>query len=472
MPGFFMYIIQQVVSITSMSTEDMEDPTPSRDVYTVSRLNREVRSLLEGSLPLLWIEGEISNLARPSSGHIYFSLKDSAAQVRCALFRNRGLRLRFRPRDGLQVLLRARVSLYEGRGEFQLIVEHMEEAGEGALRRAYDELKAKLQAEGLFDAAHKRALPAMPRRIGVITSPTGAAIRDILTVLRRRFPAIPVLIYPVPVQGEGAAEKIAATLRLADRRRDCDVLLLSRGGGSLEDLWAFNEEVVARAIHDCSLPVVTGIGHEVDFTIADFVSDQRAPTPSAAAELLSPDQDEWLQSLSGLHNRLLHQTRNRLQQLAQRLQWTERRLNQQHPGVRLRQQAQHLDELEQRLHRAYTAGMNARHADVRHLSARLHQHTPAHRLQQVHNRWETLTRRLEAAVNRRLERSRQQLTATGRALDALSPLATLERGYAIVRRCRDGVIVRDAGQTKTGEQVEASLAHGVLVCSIDEIRND
>jgi exodeoxyribonuclease VII large subunit len=455
-----------------METEEYESLAPPRDVYTVSRLNREVRALLEGSLPLLWLEGEISNLAQPSSGHMYFSLKDSAAQVRCALFRNRGLHLRFRPRNGMQVLVRARVSLYEGRGEFQLIVEHMEEAGEGALRRAFDELKARLQTEGLFDPAHKQPIPELPQRIGVITSPTGAAIRDILTVLRRRFPAIPVLIYPVPVQGSGAAQKIADALRLADQRRDCDVLLLARGGGSLEDLWAFNEEVVARAIHACELPVVSGIGHEVDFTIADFVADQRAPTPSAAAELLSPDQNEWLQSVTGLRTRLWRHTRGRLQQLGDRLQWTERRLRQQHPGVRLRQQAQRLDELEQRLRRAQTTDLNARRAHMTQLRARLHQHAPSYRLRHDRGRWEALSRRLDAAATMQLERSRQRLQASARALDTLSPLATLERGYAIVRRRADGAIVRDAGQVRPGEQVETSLAHGVIICSIDETRKD
>jgi exodeoxyribonuclease VII large subunit len=444
--------------------------TPARDIYTVSRLNREVRGLLEGSFPLIWIEGELSNVAQPSSGHIYFTLKDQNAQVRCAMFRNRNTHLRFRPQNGLQVLLRVRISLYEGRGEFQLIVEHMEEAGDGALRRAFEELKQRLAQEGLFDPAHKKELPRLPQRIGVITSPTGAAIRDILSVLRRRFPAIPVLIYPVPVQGEGAAAKIASAIRAADQRRDCDVLLVSRGGGSLEDLWAFNEEVVARAIYACQLPVVAGIGHEIDFTIADFVADHRAPTPSAAAELLSPDQGEWLQHLMTLRNRLYASSRTRLQQLTQRLQWLSRRLEQQHPGVRLRQNAQRLDELEQRLARAQRHRLRHMESTAAHLRARLQQHIPLHRIQQLIARCATLDHRAQVAMRSQLTQRRQKLTAVGRALDTVSPLATLDRGYAIVSRKVDGMILRDARDVKNGDQVEARLAKGVLICTVDETK--
>lgn len=282
-----------------------------RAVYTVSRLNQEVRLLLENVYPLIWVEGEISNLSRPSSGHYYFSLKDQEAQVRCAMFRNTAIRLRFQPKDGMQVLVRARVGLYPARGEFQLIIEHMEDAGDGRLRRAFEELKHKLQREGLFDAARKRPLPVPPRRLGIVTSPTGAAIHDVLTVLRRRFPLLPVLIYPVQVQGEGAAEQIAAAIRLANERKEVDLLLVTRGGGSLEDLWAFNEEVVARAIYASEIPVVSAVGHEVDVTIADLVADQRAPTPSAAAEMISPDAGAWLMQLSR-HQACLQQQQQRL----------------------------------------------------------------------------------------------------------------------------------------------------------------
>ena len=265
----------------------------ARDVYTVSRLNLDARAILEEAFSTVWIEGEVSNLARPRSGHMYFTLKDESCQVRCAMFRMHNRTLSFAPEDGMQVLAHARVGLYPERGEFQLIVQYMEEAGAGALRRAFDALKNRLGAEGLFDAGHKRPLPVLPRCVGVVTSPTGAAVRDVLSVLGRRFPAVPVVIHPVPVQGAGAAEAIARMIDLACERSECDVLILARGGGSLEDLWSFNEEVVARAMHRASIPIVTGVGHEVDFTIADLVADLRAPTPSAAAESVVPDASEW-----------------------------------------------------------------------------------------------------------------------------------------------------------------------------------
>ncbi len=306
---------------------------PSREVFSISRLNREARALLERGLGSVWLEGEISNLSRPGSGHWYFSLKDAAAQVRCAMFRQRNLLVRFPVKDGAQVLARGRVSLYEARGEFQVVIEHLEEAGEGALRRRFEELKQKLQAEGLFDSQHKQPLPALPRRIGVITSPTGAAVRDILHVLRRRFPAIPVLVYPVAVQGEAAPREIVQALGLASARRDCDVLIVARGGGSLEDLWAFNDEAVARAIFACPIPVVSGVGHEVDFTIADFVADERAPTPSAAAERVVPDRAEWLRSLAATYRRMGLAMRRRLGDQRQALLLREQRLARVHPGV-------------------------------------------------------------------------------------------------------------------------------------------
>ncbi|MGC2029538.1 MAG: exodeoxyribonuclease VII large subunit, partial [Steroidobacteraceae bacterium] len=266
---------------------------PERDIYSVSRLNREVRVLLERGFGSLWLEAEISNFAKPSSGHWYFSLKDAAAQVRCAMFRQRNMSCAFIARDGQKVLVRARIGLYEPRGEYQLIVDHMEDAGLGALKRQFEELSAKLEREGLFAAERKRPLPSLPRRIGIITSPTGAAVRDILHVLARRFPAAAVLVYPVSVQGAQAAAEIVAALEAAGRRAECDVLILARGGGSLEDLWAFNDERLGRAIVASPIPVITGIGHEIDFTIADFAADMRAPTPSAAAEMVVPDAEEW-----------------------------------------------------------------------------------------------------------------------------------------------------------------------------------
>lgn len=445
------------------------ETAPLRDVYSISRLNMEVRELLEGSFPLIWVEGEISNLARPTSGHLYFALKDAAAQVRCALFRNR-MRLPFTPENGMQVLARVSVSLYEQRGEFQLIVEHLEPAGDGALLRAFEQLKQRLAAAGLFDAAHKKPLPSLPQRIGVVTSPTGAALRDILTTLRRRFPALPVLIYPVPVQGAGAAEKIAAAIRLADQRRECDVLIVARGGGSLEDLWAFNEEVVARAIYTCGIPVVTGIGHEIDFTIADLVADQRAPTPTAAAELVSPDAAAWRQTLARMQARLTFLMRTQLDQTRQSLRFLQRRL--QHPGQRLRERAQRLDELEQRLQLAWRATQHVRLGRAAELYARLQQQTPLHRLQQLRSRRETLALRLEGALRQRLEKYRTGLVSLTRALEAVSPLATLARGYAIVQRLPQGGVIRSAHAVAPGDRVEARLGAGRLICSVEQAIND
>src|SRR5580692_12739975 len=290
-----------------------------RDVYSVSRLNREVRTLLERGFGMIWLEGEISNFSRPSSGHWYFSLKDAGAQVRCAMFRQRNMSCTFTARDGQKVLVRARIGLYEPRGEFQLLVEHMEDAGLGALRRRFDELAAKLAAEGLFAPERKRPLPGLPKRIGVITSPSGAAIHDILHVLARRFAAIPVLLYPVAVQGAAAAAEIVAALNLAGRRAECDVLILARGGGSLEDLWAFNDEALARAIAASPIPVVSGIGHETDFTIADFAADVRAPTPSAAAELVVRSRDEFERHIAVHQRHLVQQMRYLLSQRRHRV---------------------------------------------------------------------------------------------------------------------------------------------------------
>ena len=441
---------------------------PQRDVYTISRLNREVRALLDRHFSLVWVEGELSNLSRPGSGHLYFSLKDRDAQIRCAMFKMRNQLLSFTPRDGMQVLVRARISLYEPRGDFQLVVEHMEEAGDGLLRRAFEELKKRLSSEGLFDPARKQALPRLPRCIGVVTSPTGAAIRDILSVLRRRFPAIPVLIYPVPVQGTAAAPEIARMIRLAGERRDCDVIIVTRGGGSLEDLWAFNEEVVARAIYDCPIPIVSGVGHEIDVTIADFVADQRAATPSAAAELVSPNGEEWLQTFINLENRLLTQVKRQQQGKAQTLLWLGKRLAQQHPGRRLRDQGQRLDELEQRFQLAWRRQL--RHAAVRlnAVTAQLLRHDPSRRLQQLQSQREQLSHRLLQVMKTTMQKHRQRLAGLGRALDAVSPLATLNRGYAIVKRLPDGTIVRTAEAVNIGDRIETRVAQGRLISTVNE----
>lgn len=439
--------------------------TPQRELYSVSRLNREARAVLEGHFPLLWVEGEISNLARPRSGHIYFSLKDEFAQVRCAMFRMRVGNLRFTPKDGMQVMARVRIGLYEPRGDFQLQVEHMEESGDGALRRAFEALKQRLDQEGLFEAARKRPLPAIPKCIGVVTSPSGAAIRDILTVLRRRFPAIPVVIYPTAVQGEGAANEIAAQIQLAGRRSECDVLIVGRGGGSLEDLWAFNEEVVARAIYASPLPVISAVGHEVDVTISDFVADLRAATPSAAAELLSPDRVEWLETLQRIENRLGRTLQQQFKQQQQRLIWLKKRLRD--PAQQLQQRSQRLDELELRLAKAQTNRLHHLQARLRTGDARLQRHNPLLRLQQLRQTEQQLSLRLRQSWQQRLKQLQLRLAGQVGALEAISPLATLNRGYAIVQDEQNRVI-RDSREVKQGDTVRTRLHHGELLCRVEE----
>lgn len=426
--------------------------------------------MLEGNFPLLWLEGEISNLARPRSGHVYFSLKDEFAQVRCAMFRMRAMNLSFSPKDGMQVVARVRVGLYEPRGDFQLVVDHMEEAGDGALRRAFEALKHRLGQEGLFEETRKRPLPALPRCIGVVTSPSGAAIRDILTVLKRRFPAIPVVIYPVAVQGEGAASEIAEAIRLAGKREECDVLIVGRGGGSLEDLWAFNEEIVARAIHDSPIPVVSAVGHEVDFTISDFVADVRAPTPSAAAEMLSPDRDVWLGRLERVENRLIQVLRQQLQQRHQQLLWLGKRLK--HPGRRLQENAQRLDELEMRFSQAWHSLRRHKQARLDTLKAQLERHHPGSRLHQLQQTQKELARRLQQAVQLQLKQRQQRLAVQAHALETVSPLATLSRGYAIVTTAETNKVLHRSNEVQVGETVRARLHQGSLRCRVEEIENE
>ena len=445
-------------------------PVETRDIYTPSRLNREARTLLERGLPALWLEGEISNLSRPSSGHWYFSLKDEAAQLRCAMFRQRNLLTRFSPRDGSHVLVRGRVSLYEQRGDYQFIADYMEEAGEGALRQRFELLKVKLAAAGLFAPEHKRPLPRLPRRIGVITSPTGAAIRDVLHVLRRRFCSIPVLLYPVQVQGGVAAAQIARTIRRASARAECDVLILVRGGGSLEDLWAFNEESVARAIYDCAVPIVTGIGHEVDFTIADFVADVRAPTPSGAAELVVPDSSEWLRNVLRIANRLTVALARSLKTRQDRSAWLQRRLAQLHPGVELRQRAQRLDDLEQRLIRVVRSDLGERHRTLVQLAAELRQHSPALRVANARRRLEIARASIENCVRQNMEGFGKRLAVAVRTLDAVSPLATLQRGYAIVTDSK-GTVVTNAQDVRTGQLIDARLTQGTIRARVERATN-
>ena len=408
------------------------EPTPERDIYTVSRLNREVAELLWDRFPLLWVEGELSNIARPRSGHLYFTLKDASAQVRCAMFRSRNRYLDFAPTEGMHVVLRARVGLYEARGEFQLTVESMEEVGSGALFRRFERLKRQLEAEGLFAEAGKRPLPPFPRVVGVVTSPTGAAVRDILNVLRRRWPRAEVRVYGASVQGEQAPAELIAALGRAEREGRCDVLILARGGGSMEDLWAFNDEALARAIHALRTPVVTGIGHEIDFTIADFVADRRAPTPSAAAELVAPEADEILALLERLRQRLHQALEQRLRLHRRHLEALEARLAVHHPERRIAEYTRRLDDLERRLVQALRHGLHERHRQLAILQSRLAAHSPRRSLEARRLRLRGLDMRLRQVMAARLQSWRARLDRLDATLRAVSPRATLERGYAIV----------------------------------------
>ena len=447
------------------------DPTPqaldlSRDIYSVSRLNREVRAVLEGSFPLLWVEGELSNLAQPASGHIYFSLKDTAAQVRCAMFRSKRLLLNFRPVNHQQVLVRARVGLYEGRGDFQLIVEHMEPAGDGALRLELERLKQRLAVEGLFDEAQKRPLPAIPRQVGLITSPTGAAIRDLLSVLERRFAAIPVVVYPAQVQGEGAADELAGALDLANARGECDVLILARGGGSLEDLQAFNDEALARAIRRSAIPVVTGVGHEIDLSIADLVADRRGATPSAAAELVSPSAQHLGQRLLASKRRLSGVQQRILSARRQRYAAAERHLRLLHPLGRLQRQQQRVDELQRRMETVLARRLEAARRRLDPLAVRIEGASPRGGLE----RWRlivgALDHRLGEAARRILGVNGERLARAVQGLEARSPLATLNRGYGILREIPSGRIVIDSTQVAPGDRLQARLARGGLTLEV------
>lgn len=438
-----------------------------REVITVSQLNRRAKQLLETHLPLLWIEGELSNVSVPSSGHWYFTLKDDQAQVRCAMFRNRNMAVRFKPQQGQHVLVRARVSLYEGRGDYQIIAEHMEEAGAGALQRAFDELKLKLAREGLFDEHTKKPLPPLAKHIAVITSPTGAAIRDILSVLGRRFPSIPVTVIPVAVQGKESAGQIVRAIQLANRAQLFDVVVLARGGGSLEDLWSFNEEIVARAIYASDLPIVSAVGHEVDFSIADFVADMRAPTPSAAAELITPDGEEWLEKFIGYEVLLEEIIARKLQHLAQKLNWLRSRLR--HPKQKLEQQAQRLDSIEMRLKNAIEKKLAAYSHRINTLILRQKPLHPELKLEQLKIRVQQLQLRLGKAQQTKLLQQQQRFSETVRMLNTLNPLNTLDRGYALVTQIDGKTPITTTQDITVGARVKTQLSKGEFIAIVETL---
>ncbi|OGU20039.1 MAG: exodeoxyribonuclease VII large subunit [Hydrogenophilales bacterium RIFOXYD1_FULL_62_11] len=444
--------------------DDAFDSAPTLPVLTVSELNRMARRALESQLPLLWVEGEVSNFIRAASGHWYFSLKDAGAQVRCVVFRGRNQFAGFTPVNGDHVELRALPSLYEARGEFQLAGESIRRAGAGRLFEAFLKLKAKLEAEGLFDPLNKRALPRFPRCIGIVTSPQAAALHDVLTALARRMPGLPVILYPTPVQGAGAGAQIAAAIRRAGQRAECDVLLVCRGGGSLEDLWAFNDEAVARAIAASPMPVVSGVGHETDFTLADFAADLRAPTPTAAAELASPVRQDLLQQLGQLarqlHDHLTRKQRNDMQ----RLDYLARRLV--HPAEQLRQQQLGLRQLAQRLGHATRNRLTHEQHRMAQLKQRLI--TPGLRIQhEQHNLNALQARVLRAAQNQRLQHQ-SNLARLSSSLAHLNPEGVLARGYSIVQK-NNGRVVDDAATLNAGDVLVLRFHRGQASATVDSV---
>ncbi|UGA36512.1 exodeoxyribonuclease VII large subunit [Chromobacterium haemolyticum] len=435
--------------------------TTQNDVISVSSLNRMARDLLESGLPPMWIGGEISNLTLAASGHAYFSLKDGGAQVRCVMFRGKVSQLPFRPAEGMQVELKGTVTLYEARGDFQ-IIDQMRSAGLGRLYEAFEKLKAKLQAEGLFNPAHKRPLPPHPAAIGIVTSPAAAALRDVVSTLRRRMPCIPVILYPAQVQGEGSAQQVADAIRRAGERREVDVLIVCRGGGSIEDLWSFNEEIVARAVAASPIPTVSGVGHETDFTICDFVADKRAPTPTAAAELVSPSR-EHLSAQLETAKRGLERARGRLlTDKSQQLDYLARRLA--HPGEKLQRQREALQRQQERLQRRLSGLFEQRRWALQLADSKLQRRRPdlAHAVQAM----DRLQTRLQRARQDLLNRQTQKLDTLAATLLALNPEAVLARGYAIVQK-QDGTAVKSPEELRNRERVSLRLAEGSTEALID-----
>ena len=441
-------------------------PTPARDVFTPSQLNTLARDMLESTFGSVWIEGELGNVSRPSSGHLYFTIKDARAQIRCAMFKPKSTWLRFQPREGLHVLGRGRLTLYEARGEYQLVLDHMEEAGEGALRRAFDEMKARLAAEGLFDAERKRPLPAFPARIGVITSPSGAAIRDVLSVLARRFPLVEVDVLPVQVQGTGAAPQIVDMLQRAGASERYDVLMLTRGGGSLEDLWSFNEEIVARAVAASPVPVICAVGHETDFCLAEFAADRRAPTPSVAAELLVPNRDDLARRVEAVHRRLHGRQMQVLRDAMQRTDRAALKLNSLRPQAYVQMLCRRQAEAYRRLEAAWQRRIDRERARLRHADAVLRARHPERRLARMRERVAAIANRPQAAIVRRLAHEALRLRGLARSLEAVSPLATVARGYSILRR-EDGAIVRHVGDVQPGDGLSARVGDGDLALRVE-----
>ena len=447
----------------------MSNFAQQNNIISVSQLNRQSKELLETYLHRVQVTGEISNLARPSSGHWYFTLKDQRAQVRCAMFKSRTQYLKFIPKEGEQVVVTASVSLYEARGDYQLIVDAMQSAGEGALQLAFEELKQRLFKEGLFASEHKQTIPAHPQHLGIITSPTGAAVKDIISVLKRRFPSLPISIYPTQVQGQQAAMQIANAINQANRDGLCDVLIIGRGGGSLEDLWPFNEEVVARAIFNSRIPTISAVGHEVDTSISDFVADLRAPTPSAAAELVSPDRFEWLGRFEQLERGLIRTVQNKIHQHNFHLMQLVKRLR--HPKDKLHEHMQRLDMADMRLKNAMTQRLQSNTQRLQHCQQTLSGFKPDKQLALMQQNNAQLKARLIKAMHANLHLLQQKLAREVEVLNAVSPLSTLSRGYAI-NTTQDGVVIHNTHQVKVGDRLYAQLHRGKLSCTVNELHDE
>ena len=439
-------------------------------ILTVSRLTALLKDLLEDNFAQVWVEGELSNLALPASGHAYFTLKDSGATLRCVMFRSCLKALKFKVEEGMALVVRGRLSVYDQRGEYQLIVEYAEPKGLGALQAAFTQLKERLAGEGLFSDTHKQALPSMPQRVGVVTSATGAVIHDILNVLGRRNAGLNLLIYPVRVQGEGAASEIAVAIEAFNKLQAADVLIVGRGGGSLEDLWAFNEEVVARAVYGSKIPVISAVGHETDWTICDFVADLRAPTPSAAAELVCAAKEELLNQVESLSHRLEQTVISQIRLYTRQLEGLSRSLHD--PSRLLGHQAQRVDDLSERLDRALQHQLIRQREQL----ARHEQHLaglhPAVQISRLRQELLLLSERADRRVTSQLEQFvRIQGEATAR-LDALSPLQTLARGFAVVERQADGRIIRNAAELKSGQEIRLRFHKGAALCLVEETYSD
>lgn len=438
----------------------------NQNIFTVSRLNAEVRLLLENEMGIVWLVGEISNFSAPVSGHWYLTLKDSRTQVKCAMFRGNNRRVTFKPQNGNQVLVKARLSLYEPRGDYQLIIDSMQPEGDGRLQQQFEELKMKLAAEGLFAQTSKRPLPEHPQTVGIITSKTGAALFDILDVLKRRDPSLPVVIYPTMVQGEEAAIQIAQAIGRANSRNECDVLIVGRGGGSLEDLWCFNNEVLARTIAASQIPIISAVGHEVDVTIADFVADMRAPTPSAAAELVSRDNSHKDQAFNARQHKLISAMRHYLSEQKQQTTSLLHRLDRQHPNNQLQRQSQQLDELNARLQRAITQLLSSHQHKIERQQHKIALYSPVKRLAAQQASLQRLEQKLLDAMDRKLLNTRHQLALAAEKLDTVSPLATLKRGYSITQN-QSGQVISHVSQTKTGDTLVTRLSDGEIRSTVN-----